>query len=154
MENLRKVMNILEPENPDYVTVDGHMISMWHGARINVTDATRFARYYQVIADATTKLAEEERILPNQVQATLWFTWKRLHSVLRHDGTLNLFGDHWQLEPDIDLIRPYQNYYDDINTQRTGRDSAGHVHVHSGDTNHPDTERLVVQGRLGFWHEP
>lgn len=96
--------NILEPKNPDYVTVDGHMLSIWYGQRMTMQKATRFHKYYEAISNSVKDVAQEAGLVPNQVQAICWFTWKRIHKPVRGDGQLSLLNtdDHWRtvLEPE------------------------------------------------------
>ncbi len=91
--------NILDPTNPEHVTVDGHMVSCWHGKRLNMRQAVVSGFSYKVIADDIKTLAQEHGLVPCQMQGVLWFTWKRINRVV-YNNNLDLFGDHWGLDRD------------------------------------------------------
>src|SRR5260221_283994 len=101
--------NILDPNDPAPVTIDGHMISIFKGKRMRMNEAVRFNKHYELISDAIKLVAYDERLLANQVQAILWFTWKRIHKPVKGDGQLNLYDqqDHWQVMHSPELIEPY-----------------------------------------------
>lgn len=101
-------MNILDPTDPIPVTVDGHMVSIWYGKRMRMVEAVRTNFKYEVVADGLREVASEAGLLANQLQATLWFTWKRLHNVV-YSPQLNLLNDedHWGLDIDPRYIRPF-----------------------------------------------
>ena len=75
--------NVLNPSSPDFVTIDGHMYNLWRGERSTLKDVAQKLRprLYEEIADDFKELAWHKRLLPNQVQATLWWTWKRVNNV-------------------------------------------------------------------------
>lgn len=104
-------LNILEPDNPEPVTVDGHMISIWSGKRLLMKEAVRFNHYYADISDSVRAVARDAGMVPNQVQAVCWFVWKRIHKPVRGDGQLYLFDpeDHWRtklLPEDVPPFNP------------------------------------------------
>lgn len=92
-------LNILNPEDPDPITIDGHMLGIWAGQYVSMQQATRFRFRYEDVASGARAVAAELGILPNQLQAVCWFTWKRLHTAVRGDGQLRLLDqqDHWRL---------------------------------------------------------
>ena len=74
--------NLLYPRHSKAVTVDGHMFAAWVGdTTMTMKDAAkRFKKksaYADVAADIT-RLARKNRILPHQMQATLWIARKRI----------------------------------------------------------------------------
>ena len=75
--------NVLDPANPHYVTIDGHMYNLWRGERSTLKDAAQSfrPRIYEQIAEDFRRLARMHRVLPNQLQATLWWTWKRINRI-------------------------------------------------------------------------
>jgi len=77
-------MNLLNPCNPNYVTIDGHMVSVWLGRRILLKskEASLTAKKYTLIAEDYKTVARELGILPNQLQAVCWMAWKRKHRIL------------------------------------------------------------------------
>ena len=71
--------NILEPSNPNYLTVDGHALGCYQGVKLR--GCTPSNKDYQTITDTYSHLAIDKiGILPNQLQAINWLTYKRLHN--------------------------------------------------------------------------
>ncbi|MCK9513699.1 MAG: hypothetical protein M0R28_21080 [Pigmentiphaga sp.] len=102
-------LNIMDPMDPEPVCVDGHMISCWAGKRLTMKEAVRVKAPYDRIADDVRTVALEQGMIPNQVQAILWFTWKRLHRSKYVGCQLDLFrlGDQWAQEILPDDIQPF-----------------------------------------------
>ena len=80
--------NVLDPSDRFHVTVDGQMVSCWHGSRLNLRrrengkeSATITSRQYDAIASDIRDLSRDLRVLPSALQSTLWLTWKRLHRI-------------------------------------------------------------------------
>jgi hypothetical protein len=65
-------VNILDPNNSDIVTVDTHAIKI---AGINRDSVG--VKLYNAIADGYRECAEYVGILPQQIQAITWITYKR-----------------------------------------------------------------------------
>ena len=85
--------NILDPDGSEYVTIDGHMKAAYEGRDMTMKEAiVRTKGEYKRISDATKRLAGLEGLLPNQLQAVIWFTRKRTRRI-KYDGQLKLFGD-------------------------------------------------------------
>lgn len=101
--------NILDPYDPDPVTIDGHMLAMAVGHYLTMREAVRSKLKYDDVVMATKLLAYKHQLLANQVQAILWFTWKRIHKPVRGDGQCLLFSpnDNWRLILDPKTIEPY-----------------------------------------------
>jgi len=76
-------LNLIDPLDPVPVTIDGHIYNAWTGERRSlVSAATRFKpSLYEAIAQDVRLLAQERQVLPNVIQAVIWFTWKRLHRI-------------------------------------------------------------------------
>lgn len=95
--------NIMAPSESPEVTVDGHLIAAWLGRRMTMKEAviSRVASGvgYDQIAAGVRELAAglTPKLAPCQVQAVLWFTWKRMHRVISVEQ-LGLFaaGDQWR----------------------------------------------------------
>lgn len=102
-------MNITEPGNPDYVTIDSHMISIYAGRYMIMKEAVRFLKSYEAIADSVKEVARERGLIANQVQAVNWFTWKRIHKPVKGDGQMQLFcpDDNWQTVWNAVDIKPF-----------------------------------------------
>lgn len=102
-------INILDPEENTAVTIDGHMYCIWIGKRMTMRQAVRERMAYDAVADGCRELAAHEGMLPNQLQAMLWFTWKRIHNVV-YSPQLNLLNpaDHWNMDLVPEHIKPYR----------------------------------------------
>ena len=76
-------LNLIDPRAVSPVTIDGHIYNAWNGKRMSLTSAaTRFKNsLYETIADDVQALAQEKDMIPNQIQATLWHCWKRIHNI-------------------------------------------------------------------------
>lgn len=105
--------NILNPEDPHPVTIDGHAVSAWAGIRLTMKAVATRGFHYETVAQSYREVASEPNLftgalLPNQLQAILWFTWKRLHRV-KYNGNLNLFdtSDNWGTLYHAEDIKPF-----------------------------------------------
>lgn len=98
--------NVLNPMDNRFVTIDGHMAAAWRGKNQTMKEAIiKGKREYFEIADAVKQLAFENFMLPNQYQAIVWFTRKRVLRVkVRQE---NLQRDLFL--PQDDMWRTYQN---------------------------------------------
>jgi len=74
--------NILKPKDTKYVTIDGHMYGVWHGERFRMVEVAHLKIPYSKIASDFKIVAKRNNLIPNQLQATLWFTWKRINNVI------------------------------------------------------------------------
>lgn len=103
-------MNILQPDDSSHVTIDGHMVAAYAGRNdLTMKEAGVGKRAYTEIALATNALAGTKGLLPNQVQATVWFARKRSLGVV-YDPHFDLFGDptdRWGIIVPIDALLPY-----------------------------------------------
>jgi hypothetical protein len=82
--------NIMDPCDFKPVCIDGHMTAMWLGKRLTMVEAARERVKYNVVARDVQMVAVEHAMLPNQLQATLWFAWKRIHNIV-YDGQLQFW---------------------------------------------------------------
>ena len=72
--------NTLNPENPLWVTVDGHLVSAWTGARLRMKgEAGISRRLYERIHSDAISVAREVSIIPCQLQSTIWLVQRRLN---------------------------------------------------------------------------
>jgi len=86
--------NILTPDCPKHVTIDGHMKAAYEGEALTMKEAIVGTKgEYHRIANAAKRLAKLEGMLPNQIQAVIWFTRKRVFEI-KYQPQLSLFGDH------------------------------------------------------------
>lgn len=104
-------LNILNPFDPEPVTIDGHMACIYVGKRMTMKEVVRSRFKYDIVADAFRSAARDVDLLPNQLQAMLWFTWKRIHNVIYTGDQLDAFadldGNHWGTSIDPARIRPF-----------------------------------------------
>lgn len=102
--------NILEPRSQRWVTIDGHMVAIWRDDKTaTMRESLVRPSYYKVIAENVKEFAFRNFMLPNQMQATLWFVRKRLQNVV-YDPQLDMLaeaGDAWKTARDVDTIKPY-----------------------------------------------
>ena len=77
-------LNIKDPNDPEPVTVDGHIFNAWEGSRMPLKGAAqRFrAKHYETVANALREIARQQKLLANQVQGIIWFAWRRIHGIL------------------------------------------------------------------------
>lgn len=94
--------NTLDPIDPYWVCIDGHMVSAWLGRRVMLRrrsstvegevpkeSAEINRRAYETIADDLRAVARKLRVVPSGLQATLWLTWKRVNNI-RYDPQLKI----------------------------------------------------------------
>jgi len=72
-------LNVNDPTDPLPVTIDGHMVNCWRGTRANLVGLRGVTRDYDRVAEGVRQVAAERKLLPCQMQAVLWITWKKLH---------------------------------------------------------------------------
>lgn len=102
--------NILDPSDRRHVTIDGHMVAAYRANSGTMKDNIPRRREYETIATTVRRLAGREGLVPNQVQATIWFARKRLLNV-RYDPQMSLFAaadDRWQTSVRVEDIRPFR----------------------------------------------
>lgn len=77
-------MNLWNPCHPRYITIDGHMMSVWKGRRVRLKsrETKITGREYRMMADDYKTVARELGLLPSQLQAICWLTWKRLNKII------------------------------------------------------------------------
>jgi len=101
--------NIVHPEDPRFVTIDGHIHNVWAGRQRTMKDALIKPNQYSRIADDLRKVARKHRLIPNQLQAILWFTWKQTH-MIKYCPQVSLFcdpSDYWGLKLKVEDIKPF-----------------------------------------------
>jgi hypothetical protein len=76
-------LNIRDPNDPQPVTVDGHIYNAWRGYRVRLNSAAvRFPiKLYEVIAEDVRAVARQAGLLPNVAQGVIWFVWRRIHGI-------------------------------------------------------------------------
>jgi hypothetical protein len=83
--------NIIDPLDPEPVTVDGHMICAWLNRNMTMSEAQQEMNrtVYREIAAGIRELAREEGMVGQQMQAVLWFARKRIQGI-KYDNQLQL----------------------------------------------------------------
>jgi hypothetical protein len=71
--------NLLNPTLPDIVTIDAHAIGVWLGTRVTGVRAKGDA--YQMIQQAYIDTANGLGIIPCQLQAITWLTYRRINKI-------------------------------------------------------------------------
>ena len=74
--------NLLDPNRPGPVTIDRHAISLLYGLKLgDTTGLTILNRIgaYQWAAAIYRTVARRYGVLPHQLQAVTWLTWRRLN---------------------------------------------------------------------------
>lgn len=78
-------LNITDPNDPQPVTIDGHMVNIWRGKRENLVGLKFPHSLYDVVADGVRLVAQERGLIPCQVQGILWMTWRRMYGIKTSD---------------------------------------------------------------------
>lgn len=104
-------MNIIDPTDLRWVTIDGHMCAAYRGDdAATMKDAiVRSRAEYEEIAFVVKECARAHFMLPHQYQAAIWFARKRTLRV-RFDAQINLFrprDDLWQISHPVAELKPY-----------------------------------------------
>lgn len=73
--------NLTEPEHPEAVTIDGHMANIAAGLVRTMSNSGISKSKYRKLAGLFRSISAQELIYPSQLQAILWFTWKRIHII-------------------------------------------------------------------------
>lgn len=102
--------NIIDPFDTDPITVDGHISAAWQGFnRLTMKEAiVKSRRDYEKVASAMRELAERHAMVGNALQATIWFTRKRMNGV-KHTPQMDLFrpsDDFFSVS--LNDLRPYK----------------------------------------------
>lgn len=105
-------LNILNPDDSDPVTIDGHMVSLWFGYQMTMKDVVIQRRLwsYEKIAQNFRVVGSMFNLRANQVQAICWFTWKRVHNV-KYSAQSDLFHsstDQWKIGQPLEMLSPFR----------------------------------------------
>lgn len=73
--------NILNPLDPYPVTIDGHAVNVWRNKLSTVKGVAERGFNYNRVANDYREVAGRIKLLPHQVQAIVWFAWKRIHNI-------------------------------------------------------------------------
>jgi hypothetical protein len=104
--------NILDPDDPRWVTIDGHMTAIWLSENLTMKQASiGSGRKYAEIRDAVCDLASLVEMSPNALQAALWFARKRSLDIAyqgKQAGLFDLPDDTQCTALDVFNMRPYR----------------------------------------------
>jgi hypothetical protein len=75
--------NLLNPSEVECVTVDGHMVNVWNGARVPLDFAGITGSEYDRIERGVKELASRLGIVPCSLQSVFWLTWRRINGILQ-----------------------------------------------------------------------
>lgn len=93
LKTLSFYYNILMPKDRDYVTIDGHMVAAYvNEPTLVMKDVSLTKSEYMMIDRATKRLAGKIGLIPNQLQAIIWFTRKRIYGI-KYNPNVGLFDD-------------------------------------------------------------
>jgi len=83
-------LNILNPDDPNPVTIDGHLTNAAMDTRLTMKQAiwAKGNWNYEQIAGAIRAIGFCRDMVPNQVQSIVWHTWKRINRILHSDQLL------------------------------------------------------------------
>jgi len=89
--------NIYDPDDPEHVTVDRHMI----GLLLDDPGAGQTKRIaaadHEWVRDRFQSVAEQTGLVPNELQAITWVTWRRMNGITEAENTGQLlltFPEH------------------------------------------------------------
>ncbi len=74
--------NLTEPNHPEAITIDGHMVNIAHGTIRGLKEGSITKGQYRYLARVYRSIAADLKLLPCQLQAILWFTWKRINNIV------------------------------------------------------------------------
>jgi hypothetical protein len=85
--------NILRPGTPGFVTIDFHITNLCRGKHEPMKDSKVPSRSErEECIEAIWKVAEDRGLLPQQVQAVAWVSWKRANGAKAGQGQLDFGG--------------------------------------------------------------
>lgn len=111
--------NLIEPDHPRAITIDGHMVNVFRGEVHVMSNSGITPRQYEHIAGNYRLIARQQGLLPCQLQAILWLVWKRLHRIKVGDfdpfqGVLFEEENRCRIYVPVETIKPYdfkREYY-------------------------------------------
>lgn len=101
--------NLIDPMDSRWVTIDGHMVAIWRDENATMKDSLVRGKEYKTIKAAVQRVAFANYLIPNQLQATLWFTRKRLLNI-KFKSQTSLFqqGDQNRTLWNVHELLPYE----------------------------------------------
>jgi hypothetical protein len=99
---------IINPEHQTAITIDGHATNIWLDKPQTMTAALLARIKYDAVAHDYRKVAFENFMLPMQLQAITWFTWKRINNIVyKPQMDFDLIDNVWKLKWEAEEIKPY-----------------------------------------------
>lgn len=99
---------IVNPQNQSAVTIDGHMVNIWNDKRQTMVASAVSKFNYDEIAHDFRVVAFREFLLPMQLQAICWFTWKRINKIVyKPQMDFTMIDNHWQMKWEPEEVEPY-----------------------------------------------
>ena len=98
--------SICEPTNTSSATIDGHLANIARAQVNGMWYSGVTMREYKVVRGCVQRLAVRNGILPLQMQAILWFTWKRIHDIKSSPEAI-LFEEPLRPYLDTKWMHPY-----------------------------------------------
>ena len=71
--------NTVDPKNPLWVTVDGHLVSAWVGQQLRMKQARISRREYDRIRENVIRAAKSVHVVPCQFHSIIWVVQRRLN---------------------------------------------------------------------------
>ena len=103
--------NLLYPDTSKEVTIDGHMYAIAAGRKITMKEAAlSFSRSdsgYSVVAKIIKEQAKAHKVLPHQLQASLWIGRKRIYDIKLNKQPNLFWADPWNLYVTPEEFGPY-----------------------------------------------
>lgn len=101
--------NILNPDCAEHVTIDGHIAAAFCGdPKLIMKDVIISRKEYRRIARHVGELGVEYCLIPNQIQAIIWFARKRLYKIkYTPPGLFADPNDQWQILMPLDILTAY-----------------------------------------------
>lgn len=69
-------MNIAEPQNENFVTIDRHQFAICRNLKKSSDGKTPSKKVYEILKNAHIETAKELKILPQELQAVTWSTYR------------------------------------------------------------------------------
>jgi hypothetical protein len=86
--------NIVNPQDGNYITVDGHMMNAWCGSWRRLSKVRNLtSSVYQKISEDTRIVAGAHGVFAPQAQAVIWIVWRDLPHTRVSLQQLPLFRD-------------------------------------------------------------
>ncbi len=101
--------SIVNPQDPEPAAVDGHLANVARNQQNGMGYSGLSGGEYKRVKECLIKVARQRDMLPSQLQAILWFTWKRIHDI-KAASTVEMFDRETNsLRPYVDTswIRPF-----------------------------------------------